>query len=65
MPVDEAALRQANELYAADYEQRLAADLAAMLPDDREQAKRVLRYVDAILSLTVEEPEGGPRSADA
>ena len=32
MPVDEAALRQANELYAADYQQRLAADLAAMLP---------------------------------
>jgi hypothetical protein len=68
MPTDEAdlaELRQANECYAADYEQRLAADLVAMLPDDREAARRVWRYVDAILSLTVEEPEGVPGSADA
>ena len=41
----------------ANYEHRLAVELAAMLPDDREQAKRVLAYVGAILSLTVGETE--------
>jgi hypothetical protein len=52
---DEAALaelRQTNELYARDYERRLAAEIVAMLPD-REEARRVLAYVDAILNLPV------------
>jgi hypothetical protein len=49
----------ARETRATDgYNQRLAADLVAMLPDDREQARRVLAYVDAILNLTVGEREG-------
>ena len=37
-----AGVRQANERYAASYERRLAADIVAMLPGDREQARRVL-----------------------
>jgi hypothetical protein len=32
-----------------------------MLPDDREEAKRVLAFVDAILNLPVGEPEGERR----
>jgi len=58
MLTDEAALaelRQANARYAADYNQRLAAEIVAMLPD-REEARRVLAFVDAILNLSVEEP---------
>jgi hypothetical protein len=53
MSTDEAELaeqRQANARYAADYERRLAAEIVAMLPD-REEAKRVLAFVDAILNL--------------
>ena len=60
MPTDEATLareRQANARYAADYERRLAAEIVAMLPD-RVEAKRVLAFVDAVLNLSVGEPEG-------
>jgi hypothetical protein len=56
MPMDEAALaevRQANAHFAADYERRLAAEIVAMLPDDRDGARRVLAYIDAILNLSV------------
>jgi hypothetical protein len=56
MPIDEAALaelRQANAHHAADYERRLAAEIAAMLPEAREEALRVLAFVDAILKLPV------------
>jgi hypothetical protein len=48
-----AELRQANAHYAADYERRLATEIVALLPDDREEALRVLAYVDAILNLPV------------
>ena len=70
MPTDEAEfaeLRQANERHAADYERQLAAEIVAMLPEAREEAKRVLAFVDAILNLPVGELEGEsvPRSADA
>ena len=70
MPTNEAALaelRHANERHAADYERRLAAEIVAMLPEAREEAKHVLAFVDAILNLPVGEPEGAsvPRSADA
>jgi hypothetical protein len=61
MPTDEAALaelRQANAHYAADYERRLAAEIAAALPDDRDEARRVLAIAHAILDLPVGEPEG-------
>ena len=37
----------------ADYERRLAAEIVAMLPDDRDGARRVLAYIDAILNLSV------------
>jgi uncharacterized protein (DUF4415 family) len=33
--------------HARDYERHPAADLVAMLPDNREQAKRVLAYFRA------------------
>ena len=62
MPTDEAALaelRQANEHHAADYERRLAAEIVALLPD-REEARRVLAIVGAILNLPVEEPAANP-----
>jgi hypothetical protein len=55
MPTDEVELaeqRQANARYAADYNQRLAAEIVAMLPD-REAARRVLAFVDAILNLSL------------
>jgi hypothetical protein len=61
-------VRQANERHVADYERRLAAEIVAMLPDDRDEARRVLAFVAAILNLPVEEPrppaqgdELGPR----
>ena len=56
MPTDEvalAALRQANARYAADDERRLAEEIVAMLPEDRDEARRVLAFVDAILNLPV------------
>jgi hypothetical protein len=67
MPTDEAPLpaRQANAPYAADYERRLAAEIVAMLPEDREEAKRVLKLVGAILALPVGEPEGESRNRPA
>jgi hypothetical protein len=40
-----ASTRQANAQHAADYERRLAAEIVAMLPDDREEARRVLAIV--------------------
>jgi hypothetical protein len=46
-----AELRQTNELYAASYAQNLAEMIAAMLPNDRDEARRVLAIVDRILSL--------------
>ena len=55
MPTDEALLvseRQESARHAADYNQRLAAEIVAMLPD-REGARRVLAYVDAILNLSL------------
>ena len=58
MPPDEALiaeLRQTNELYAASYAQNLA-EMTAMLPNDRDEARRVLAIVDRILSLTLEPP---------
>jgi hypothetical protein len=58
MPRDEVALaelRQANAHYAADYERRLAAEIVAMLPEARDEARRVLALVDAILNLPVGE----------
>ena len=59
MPTDEATLareRQANARYAADYERRLAAEIVAMLPD-REEAKRVLASVDAVLPIQIWVPD--------
>jgi hypothetical protein len=56
MPTDEAALaelRETNALHALTYERRLAE--AAMLPEDRDEALRVLAYIDAILNLPVGE----------
>jgi hypothetical protein len=64
MPMDEATLaelRQANARHADGYNQRLAEEIAAMLPD-REEARRVLAIVDAILNLPGEEPPA-PRNA--
>jgi hypothetical protein len=64
MPTDEAELaelRQANAHHAAEYERRLAAEIVTMLPDDREQAKRVLAYVEAFLDLKRGPPPGFPR----
>jgi hypothetical protein len=58
MPIDEAALaelRQANRHFAADYERRLAKEIAAMLPEDRDEALRVLRLVEAVLNLPIAE----------
>jgi hypothetical protein len=46
-----AELRQANAHHALDYECRLAAEIVSMLPPAREEAERVLAYVDAILNL--------------
>ena len=63
MPTNEAALaelRQANAHYHDDYERRLAAEIVAMLPDDRAEARRVLAIVGAILNLPVEEPATNP-----
>jgi hypothetical protein len=62
MPADEVAraeLRQANAAYLAGYERRLAEEIAAMLPD-REEARRVLAIVDAILSLELPPSEPAP-----
>ena len=53
MPPDEALiaeLRQTNELYAASYSQNLAEMIAAMLPNDRDEARRVLAIVDRMLA---------------
>ena len=50
MPTDEAVLaelRQANARHAAGYQQRLAAEIVAMLPADREEAELVLRFARA------------------
>jgi hypothetical protein len=61
MPRDEAALaelRQANTRYHDDYERRLALTIVTMLPNDRDEAERVLTYVRAIMDLPVGEPEG-------
>lgn len=49
MPPDEALIAelcQTNELYAASYSQNLAEMIAAMLPNDRDEARRVLAIVD-------------------
>jgi hypothetical protein len=54
MPMDEAALaelRLTNAAFADSYNQRLAAEIVAMLPEDRDEASRVLAYIDAILNL--------------
>jgi hypothetical protein len=59
MPTDPVALanvRQVNELYAAGYAQNLAATIVAMLPDDRDEARRVLAIAHAILSLELPPP---------
>jgi hypothetical protein len=52
---DEAALaelRQANAHHAAaEYERRLAAKIAEMLPEARDEALRVLKLVEAVLNL--------------
>jgi hypothetical protein len=59
MPPDEALIAelcQTNELYAASYSQNLAEMIAAMLPNDRDEARRVLAIVDRILSLAPEPP---------
>ena len=58
-------MRQAHELDNDAYERRVATDLVAMLPDDREQAKRVLAYVEAFLDLTEGETGIVSGSADA
>jgi hypothetical protein len=42
-------------LHALTYERRLAEEIAAMLPEDRDEALRVLAYIDAILNLPVGE----------
>jgi hypothetical protein len=47
MPTDEVApaeLRQASERRAADNKRRLAAEIVAMLPEARDEARRVLEY---------------------
>jgi hypothetical protein len=65
MPTDEAALaqlRQANAHYAAEYERRLAAEIVAMLPADRDEARRVLAIIDHILSLETAAAELMPAS---
>ncbi len=68
MPVDKAmiaaAARQANEPYLASYEQRLAAEIVAMLPDSPDDARRVLAVVDAMLAVKLpprEPPASEPR----
>lgn len=65
MPVDEAMLaevRQANEPYLASYEQRLAAQIVAMLPEAPDEARRVLAVVDIIMNLPVKpRPSESPR----
>ena len=65
MPMDEAMLaeaRQANAAHLAGYEQRLAAEIVAMLPD-REQAKRVLAVVDIILNMELPSDPAAPPDA--
>ncbi len=52
---ERAVLRQANARFAADYERHLAAKIIALLPEARDDALRVLAYVDAILNLSVGE----------
>ena len=42
---------QESAHYATDFNRRLAAELVAMLPDDRDEARRVLAIIDHILSL--------------
>jgi hypothetical protein len=62
MPTDEAALaeaRQANERYRDDYERRLAAEIVALLPEDRDDALRVLATAHAILDLELPPPSEG------
>ena len=49
MAMDEAPLaevREGNAAYLAGYEQRLAAEIVAMLPYVRDDAWRVLTLVD-------------------
>ena len=57
------ALRQANAVYAADYQRRLATEIVAMLPDDREEARRVLAIAHAMMHLEL--PGDDPRPSDA
>jgi hypothetical protein len=62
MPTGEVALaglRQASARHADGYHQRLAADLVAMLPHDRDEARRILAYVEAILNLELPPPSEG------
>ena len=51
-----ASVRQANRAYAADYERKLAQEIVLMLPEARDEALRVLRYVEAILNLELPPP---------
>ena len=64
-PMDEAmiaAARQANEPYLASYPRRLAEEIVAMLPEARDDALRVLAFVDAMLNVKV--PPRQPRPSD-
>jgi hypothetical protein len=59
-----AAARQANERHAGEYENRLAAEIVAMLPDIRRDAWRVLAVVDKMLSLEPQPQAGEPQLPD-
>lgn len=64
MPVDEAMVaevRQANEPYLASYEQRLAEEIVAMLPEAPDDARRVLAFVDAMLAVKLPPRPSEPR----
>ena len=54
-----AEVRQANAAYLAGYQRRLAEKIVAMLPEARDDARRVLAVVDAMLALELppREPE--------
>jgi hypothetical protein len=55
-PTSEAEFAERKASEVSDYERRLAAEIVAMLPEDREEAAMGLGYVEAILSLELPPP---------